>query len=425
MQSNVIDSRRSVADPARSVAFGTRLQGLDGIRGLAVLTVVAFHTMHMNGDLGLFGIAWAEFHGSCWAGVDLFFVLSGFLITGILLDSKSQPGYFRNFYARRMLRIFPLYYAVLAIAILVVPTVVGLRHLPPEYSRLIGKQIWLWTYTQNYLQARSAHTLPGFGHFWTLAVEEQFYVFWPLVVFLLPRRRLLQCCFACCALLPLVRLALVLSGERTWAVRQYTHTRFDSLLYGAIAALAVRQLPLSGRYRVALKTAVSLAIGTLTLIGFRDGFVPFESIESAVFGYSAFGILFAAMIGYVATSRQRFSAIFENRYLRWFGAYSYGIYVFHWPLAQAYQAALQPRVSVINPVWLPAVCGFFLVLTASSITAYLSYVCYEVHFLKLKRFFAYRRPAPAQTIDAANTDLASLADALRQVTPMPQPRSVD
>ena len=126
--------------------------------------------------------------GAGWVGVDLFFVLSGFLITSILYEAKQSDGYFKNFYMRRVLRIFPLYYGVLFVAFAVVP----LFH-PYQtgfYKTISHNQIFLWTYLQNYVQ------LPwegwaGFTHFWSLAVEEQFYLVWPAVVFLLNRRALM------------------------------------------------------------------------------------------------------------------------------------------------------------------------------------------------------------------------------------------
>ena len=118
---------------------------------------------------------WSAVMNSTWFGVDLFFVLSGFLITGNLIDARGQSGYFRNFYARRTLRIFPLYYSVLVGVFLILPLAAPLIHLPDAYSDLSRNQLWLWSYLQNYVQAKGPHQLPGFGHFWSLAVEEQFY----------------------------------------------------------------------------------------------------------------------------------------------------------------------------------------------------------------------------------------------------------
>ena len=381
---------------SKSVSFGSRFSSLDGLRGLAVLSVVLFHALRIKGDFGIPGAIWVRFHGSAWAGVDLFFVLSGFLITGILLDSRGQHHYFRNFYARRTLRIFPLYYLVLAIALFVAPIVIGLHRLPAIYPRLIEHQIWLWTYTQNYLQATMAHTLPGFGHFWSLAVEEQFYWFWPIAVLLLSRKRLLQLCLFLCVVLPFVRLTLVLSGERLWAVRQYTHTRFDTLLYGAIVAIVVRDSRLLQKFRRPAIVAAAVACAILAAIAIQDGFVPYESVETAFAGYSAFAIVFAVLTGYLVTVKSRVSDLLSAKSLSWFGAYSYGIYVFHWPITQACQAALDPRLARRTPALIGAIISFSTVLIASSCAAYGSFVLYESRWLKLKKYFKYSTVAANQ-----------------------------
>ncbi len=184
---------KEITDHSRTQKLShRRLNSLDGLRGIAVLSVIAFHTLRVTGQEGLFGLALNRLQETAWAGVDLFFVLSGFLITGILLDTRDCPSYFKTFFARRTFRIFPLYYGVLAVAIFGVPAILGRAHLPDLYPRLLANQFWLWTYTANYLQATGAHTLPGFGHFWSLAIEEQFYWFWPLVVYFASRRKVFQ-----------------------------------------------------------------------------------------------------------------------------------------------------------------------------------------------------------------------------------------
>jgi peptidoglycan/LPS O-acetylase OafA/YrhL len=128
--------------------MGHRIKPLDGIRGLAILFVIAFHAFNTamtgspaNSHPGFLSRMLSGVFGSMWAGVDLFFVLSGFLITGILMDSRSGEGYFRNFYVRRALRIFPLYYLVLITVLWVVPGVVGFRHLPAFYPHLLANQV--------------------------------------------------------------------------------------------------------------------------------------------------------------------------------------------------------------------------------------------------------------------------------------------
>lgn len=385
------DARRTQGNAANSVPFGRRLTSLDGLRGIAILAVIAEHTLRLYHPESTFSRIWAAIQESSWAGVDLFFVLSGFLITGILLDSRQDRRYFLNFYARRTLRIFPLYYAVLAVAILLVPAVVGFSKLPDLYSRLVANQIWLWTYLQNFVQSSGPHALPGFGHFWSLAVEEQFYWVWPLIVFLVPRRYLFRVCVALCAFLPLLRLIMILAGERNWAIRQYTFTRVDSLIWGAVVALLVRDTRLAAscmRWAKSLGVVSALALSAILL---RDGFIPYEGSETLVIGYSAFAILFSVLIYRSVTTPRSDSAFLSGRFFRWFGKYSYAIYVFHWPITQAYTGFVAKRIPIESEYLSALSCCAFVTIVSSGI-AYLSWHLFEKHVLTLKRFFEYERP---------------------------------
>ncbi len=385
----------------RHAPLEARLRGLDGLRGAAVLSVVAFHTLRIKEDHGVLGVLWASVQESTWAGVDLFFVLSGFLITGILLDSRDTHRYFINFYARRILRIFPLYYAVLIVALLILPALLGMGRLPALYSRLLENQVWLWTYLANFLQAREAHTLPGFGHFWSLAVEEQFYWFWPLAIFFTSRRILLKACLAVCFLLPAVRLVLLLHGFSPWALRQCTFTRFDTLLFGALAALIVRDPVLIRICRVVLPIAACVALIGLLSIELRSGFIPYEGAETMVWGYSAFGIIFGTIIFRVAMQGPEFRGLLSAATLGWFGKYSYGIYIFHWPIAQAVQGLADRALVSFHSEFLTAFFRFVCVLAISSAAAWLSWHFFEVHFLRLKRYFEYSRSAPQPSNDSS------------------------
>jgi len=179
------------------------LPGLDGVRGLAILAVMLTHislqTIALNPMLrGLFALG--------WSGVDLFFVLSGFLITGILLDTHQCANYFRSFYARRVLRIFPLYFGFLTVALLVFPYVVSPEFMPAPSHR------WMYVcYVANWLPHAQWHVLT---HFWSLCVEEQFYFIWPLVVLLFGPRRLL----------PLIAgLELTMVCGRSWWLLTHSH----------------------------------------------------------------------------------------------------------------------------------------------------------------------------------------------------------
>jgi peptidoglycan/LPS O-acetylase OafA/YrhL len=167
--------------------FAGHLPALDGVRGLAILLVLLYHFVAQTTATNRLEAAvnWALGYG--FLGVDLFFVLSGFLITGILYDSRADPGYFRTFYMRRVLRIFPLYYAVLAVVFFGVSLLPALRG--SEIAGLREHQAWAWLYGINvYLSIQGGWVLSYIEHFWSLAVEEHFYFIWPLVVWLLGAR---------------------------------------------------------------------------------------------------------------------------------------------------------------------------------------------------------------------------------------------
>ena len=151
---------------------------LDGLRGVAILLVVFYHFFDFTNYF---------FWG--WLGVDLFFVLSGFLITNILLRTLYQPDFLRNFYVRRILRIFPLYYFALILILVVLPFFQSL-HLDLSYYQ--ENQAWFWIYLQNWLFVfKPLHGSKLLLHFWSLAVEEQFYLIWPIIILLVRRPKTL------------------------------------------------------------------------------------------------------------------------------------------------------------------------------------------------------------------------------------------
>src|SRR5262249_15618967 len=150
-----------------------------------------------------------------WAGVQLFFVLSGFLITGILLETRQRARYYRNFFGRRVLRIFPLYYAVLIVAFVIVPLIAGKQPRGHEH------QLWLWVYLANWTGPFDGGVFI-FGHFWSLAVEEQFYVTWPFLVRALPARAFATLCGVLIVAAPLSRALLRARGVDPEAVYEFT-----------------------------------------------------------------------------------------------------------------------------------------------------------------------------------------------------------
>src|SRR5262249_2453340 len=179
-----------VSGPARAGShpnLGGPMPALDGVRGMAILLVLLFHFVGDMPPASAVERAIVDVTKYGALGVELFFVLSGFLITGILYDARSEPHYFRNFYMRRLLRIFPLYYGVLALLFFVIPLIPVLRG--PTLDYLIERQAWAWPYAVNiHIAKHGDWALPYINLFWSLAIEEHFYLFWPLLVFLLAGR---------------------------------------------------------------------------------------------------------------------------------------------------------------------------------------------------------------------------------------------
>jgi peptidoglycan/LPS O-acetylase OafA/YrhL len=219
---------------------------LDGLRALAIIGVIC---LHFGGYLrhaevargGVLALAlFKAFRHGAW-GVDLFFMLSGYLITGILWQSRGQKHCFRNFYARRTLRIFPLYYGTLFALLVALPLVLG--HVPAMLSAAYHRQLWLWTYKSNILIARRGLVLANFGHFWTLAVEEQFYLIWPLILLLIPPGRLLATTIIAILAVNLLRIIAFSASPHAAGSPIYeyhynlTPFRADSLLAGALLAM--------------------------------------------------------------------------------------------------------------------------------------------------------------------------------------------
>lgn len=218
-----------------------RVGALDGIRGLAVLFVLLYH----SGAAVLGGFL-------LQSGVDLFFVLSGFLITTILVRTRDRSDYFRLFYLRRAVRIFPLYYLVLgamvAGAALAIAAGVHANLGYPEAQNLLDNQGWGWLYQVNNLIAfEGPNAFPAMSHLWSLSVEEQFYLAWPLVVFFVPRRHLFSVCVGLAAFSMVFRSVSYVVIERDFAYH-FTLCRFDGLALGAAGAVVLLTPSLRTRF---------------------------------------------------------------------------------------------------------------------------------------------------------------------------------
>ncbi len=346
---------------------------LDGLRGAAILLVVVYHNFGFM-DYFSFG----------WLGVDLFFVLSGFLITDILLKTVGQPGYLKNFYIRRALRIFPLYFLCLVIFLFIIP---GLFP-PPGVGYYQENQVWLWTYLQNWLYIFKPTDATPLHHLWSLAVEEQFYLVWPLAILFIRNHKLLLVFISLvlCAVLGL-RLWAWLNDDANFAYYQlYTFSRIDGLCIGCMVALLQR---INKNFFTKYTAPVVLFFALLNFIFFLlNRRYHFAFPYLALAGYTTFAMLFGLLVQ-EAISRKTaiINFIFDNALLRFFGKISYGFYVLHWPL----YIILAPLFSK----WLNGKMGWsemqFTVSVSATLIAlglsWLSYHYFEKYFLTLKEKF--------------------------------------
>lgn len=365
---------------------------LDGLRGVAILLVFLTHFVAgylPQGAPGIDGVVRAVARVG-WTGVDLFFVLSGYLITGVLLDTKHQPHYWTNYAAKRCLRIFPLYFGVLIVLFGVVP----LTHWhDPEYASLRANQFWYWTYLVNVLQVvkGSSATPMNTSHFWSLCVEEQFYFVWPFVVLYASRRRLVWVAAWAVGLGVLVRVALVL-GPGPNAAYVLTPGRLDGLMAGAVAAVAARQPRGLAPWRSAAAWAFVAGVTVLLPLAVWRG-LEYSDPIIAVVSFPLLAICYGSLLVLTLTADGWWTRAMRCPALRSWGKYSYGLYLLHYPMLWAMNqklAGLFSRPSMtMGGSQLPGVALRIAIgVPVAYFAAWLSYHMYERHFLALKRRFA-------------------------------------
>ena len=347
---------------------------LDTLRGIAVLGVLFLHGFSWRyGDLHFTGMAriFMRLTQPGWLGVNLFFVLSGFLISGILLDSKDQPHYYRRFYTRRALRILPPYYLLLALLAI-------LHQSSP------GFLVLSFFYLSNLTSFFGASM--GYGPLWSLAVEEHYYIFWPAVVRNLKTQTLTVFLLAVCVVVPIARI-LTFRYAHGEGLGWYTWLVADGLATGGLLAIFLRK-PISRSQARTLACLLLMAVPLIGAAGARFGILTAQRLLGAAFQYTLISLFFAGfLLLFLLLGTNPWKKYVNNPALRFFGYISYGLYLIHFLIFRLYDIAiarfspgLEPSAETFHLVWL----RFLVVAAVSTGLAYLSRKFYEEKFLRLK-----------------------------------------
>lgn len=402
-------------DPALSASGGSRhLRTLDGIRGLAAVAVFLNHATVIEDGFWLDKLfARATFLNGC--APMLFLGMAGYLLTGILLRKKGKPRCLRDFYIRHALRIWPLYFAVTFMAMVVLPMFLPLRLLIYDYS---GGPDWMyWTFLSNMsIALDGTQKSKILDVTWSLAVEEQFMLFWPLVVLFCSRKTVIRACIAIAIVSTGVRIFMVLSEFNSVTIYVYTFGRLTSLALGSLLAFYAHDERFLKRVRPAARYIGLWVIPVIWSVlaierhmgwSYEQGSIRSAGPLSRSLGdmIAAIGMLSFILCGLTTTPGSRLFAVLTFKPLAFIGTYSYGMFLFHtgiiWlarsviyrpPGATGEYAAIFHFQGIGGSYLLDQILFIILTFAMSLGLSIASYHLYEVHFLKLKKYFNYGAP---------------------------------
>lgn len=362
---------------------------LDSLRGIAILLVLFGHFFTVNetslyADNRFLGIVLMKFSLFGLRGVELFFILSGYLITRILLNSKNSTNYFSSFFMRRVLRIFPLYYFVLFLSFVIYPLFIP---IPPEANDIINAQWKLWAYLSNVYFYQDVSwdiaDFPNFGHFWTLSVEEHFYLIWPLLIYFVPIKNLgikMWLIFGFSLLFWIVGNNILFFK---WTTLTYSGTLalggliayYESIYPDKIEKIA---LSITKQYYILLVVFLLIVFFPRNVGFYRDFITHILSI-----------LLFASLLLVVLYNNIRF---FHSNSLIFIGKISYGIYIYHALLRAFYKDIIYAKlISAFGTEHAIAITLIYTLISSiiSIAIAWISWEFFEKQILKLKKYFPY------------------------------------
>jgi len=369
------------------------IPGLDGLRAVAILLVFFLH---------------ADYVYVGWVGVQLFFVLSGFLITDILLrmkESESGGDFFKKFYGRRFLRIFPLYYFYLLAMFILTAALIHFEYRI-NYMRLFQEQLpYAVAYGYNLFNASAAYTGESrlIGHLWSLSTEEQFYIFWPLILFLTPKKHLKKLFLATALVGPLFRVGV--TALFRFGAASFLHNNMGVVIYvlpfSQVDAFALGALITQIKFpkaRLQFFTLLALtpiiglatqyystgALDTPSALGFL---FPLRTDLKQVWGYFYLDYLFALLI-YLVVKEKMFLRLLDAKWMRYLGKISYGLYIYHY--AVIWFVARIRDLDIPEPVAKPLTMVISAAVTF--LLASFSYKYFEKPILDLKeKYFPLRK----------------------------------
>ena len=373
---------------AHHIDYKRHTASLDGLRGVAISLVFLYHYYPRQSSNPISVVA-----SIGWIGVDIFFVLSGFLITGILFDTLGKTHNLRNFFARRALRLFPVY-------LLMVALVVALAH--PLHIPLGWKDVPFFAYGANFCPAFGI--VPDFGpyvrfrHLWSLAVEEQFYLLWaPLVCLLGSRRRIVMACFVGITTAVVLRVVGV-NHVSTITLYQNIFTRMDSILCGSLLALALRgDNSESWLNRSRLHWAFVLGVLIIGSCFVLSRSLHSERIPTLRVGYFGSDLWCTALLGLTLLPATQVNRWTNSPVLRFIGRYSYGLYLWHDIPGHAFDRWATYSQHLFRPMWLSSLVGTASLFGFCLLLAIASYHAIELPCLHLKRYFTYDAPSPRES----------------------------
>lgn len=326
-----------------------RVAELDGIRGMAIAAILTVHSSEfLVSGINYKPIYYALYRCMIagWLGVDIFFVLSGFLITAIILEDRDRPDFWSQFYLRRSLRILPAFAVVFGL------TIVAIHFLNPEIHLTAAVILPAIFFTENWTVLNNTE-MPMLPHLWSLAVEEQFYLVWPLVVRRLSNATVLKLSLGLVVACEALRIVLALRHVSVWIIYAITPTRIDGLALGAALA-AASTMPSALRFLAAYWRRIALASVVLLVASFvalHRSLFP-SSTRSQILAIPP-TILLTAMLIYGAVSSTLpagLARLLANPVLTYFGRRSYALYLIHLPiLLAAWQSRVHGALSTLRP----------------------------------------------------------------------------